>query len=74
MNALAILYVNDHLETLNAEARHARRTSSVGKRSLRGRLASALRDLLSGDPKGTLLGGEPSGSIVPQLDNYPYGG
>jgi hypothetical protein len=68
MNALAIMFVNDHLQALDAEARHARLASLVGKRTLRERLGSTLSGL-----RGT-LGGDTSGSTVPKLSNYPYGG
>ena len=74
MNALAIIYVNDHLETLHAEARRARLASLAGAPTLRNRLGSALRGLLGGDPSGSMLGGDSSGSIVPRLNNYPSGG
>ena len=68
MNAVAIMYVNDHLETLHAEARQARLASLVGRTSLRERLASAGSDLRR------ILGGDSNGSSVPKLTNYPYGG
>ena len=74
MNALAVIYVNDHLTALHGEARHAPSASLVGKPSLRKRLGSALHGLLGGDPGGSMLGGDSSGSIVPRLNNYPSGG
>ena len=68
MNALAIIYVNDYLETIHAEARDARSASLVGRRTFRERLGSAL-DGLRG-----ILGGDSSGSTIPKLSDYPYGG
>ena len=68
MNALAVIYVNDHLQMLDAEARHARLASLAGRRSLRDRLGSALSSL-----RGMFVG-DTSGTTVPKLNNYPYGG
>lgn len=68
MNAIAIMYVNDHLEILHAEARQHGLASLAGKRSLRDNLASA------GASLRRILGGDSSGSTVPKLTNYPYGG
>ena len=69
MNALAIMYVNDHLESLHAEARQRRLAASLAdKRSPRETLASA------GASLRRILGGESSGSTIPKLTNYPYGG
>ena len=68
MNALAVIYVNDHLKMLDAEARHARLASLAGRRSLRDRLGSAIGSLRG------VLGSDVSGTTVPKLTNYPYGG
>jgi hypothetical protein len=68
MNALAVIYVNDHLQMLDAEARHARLASLVGRRTLRERLGSALSSVRG------ILGGDSNSSTVPKLSNYPFGG
>jgi hypothetical protein len=68
VNALAIIYVNDHLETLHAEARRNRMASLAGRRSLRESLASVGAGLRRFLESGS------SSSTVPQLRNYPYGG
>ena len=68
MNAVAIMYVNDHLESLRAEARQRRAASLTEKRSLRGRIASLASGLRSTLPR------EATGTTVPTLKNYPYGG
>ena len=71
MNAFAIMYVNEHLESLRAEAR---------KRSdLAGREAQPSRsDRVAGLRTPPLPGHEAGGSttldFVPQLKNYPYRG
>jgi len=68
VNAVAIMYVNDHLESLRAEAQ-ANRAASLGDRpSLRDRLASSASELFR------ILGYEASGPAVPELRDYPYGG
>ena len=67
VNALAVIYVNDHLESLRSEAAERRAASLAERRSLRDRLASAAagaRRVIGGD----------QGSVVPKLENYPYGG
>jgi len=68
VNALAVIYVNDHLETLRSEAQQRRAASAAGRRSLRDRLASAAADIRR------VLGGESGDSALPKLENYPYGG
>ena len=45
MNALAVIYVNQHLESLRSEASQRRAASLAERRSLRDRLASAAADL-----------------------------
>ena len=67
MNAVAIMYVNSHLSSLQAEAQRNRTASLVAQRSLRQRLASATASLKSVLGQGT-------GPVVPSLTNYPYGG
>jgi len=68
VNALAIMYVNDHLESLRAEAQQRRTASLAEKRSLRDQVASLATGLRR------TLGVEVTGPIVPTLRNYPYGG
>ena len=68
MNAIAVIYVNDHLESLRAEARQ-RHTDSLGtKRSLRDRIAATATELRR------TLGFEASGPALPTLRNYPFEG
>ena len=68
MNALAVIYVNDHLESLRAESRQ-RHTASLGtKRSLRDRLAATATELRR------TLGFDASGPSLPTLRNYPFEG
>jgi hypothetical protein len=66
VNAIATIYVNQHLDSLRAEKRQARMASRTPARSLRSRLASAAASLGIGSPAG-----EP---LVPTLHNHPYGG
>lgn len=68
MNAVAVIYVNQHLETLRAEARERRAASLAERRSIRDRFASAAIGLRR------VLGNEGSDSVLPKLENYPYGG
>lgn len=68
MNALAVIYVNEHLDMLRSEAQ-ARRTASLAeRRTLRDRLASAASDVRR------ILGGDAGDPVMPKLENYPYGG
>jgi hypothetical protein len=68
MNAIAVIYVNDHLQSLRAEAGQ-RHTASLGpKRSLRDRIAAAPTGLRR------TLGFEASGPAFPTLRNYPFEG
>jgi hypothetical protein len=67
VNALAIIYVNNHLMELQAETQRKRTASLVAKRSLRQRAASATASLRS-------ILGQGAGPVVPDLRNYPYGG
>ena len=68
MNAVAIMYVNQHLESLRAEAQQRGAVSLVRKSSLRDRIASAATELRR------TLGFESSGPTLPTLRNYPYEG
>lgn len=68
MNAVAIIYVNEHLESLRAEAQQHRAASLAERRSLRDRIASLTSELRRS------LGSEATGPTVPKLKNYPYGG
>jgi hypothetical protein len=67
VNALAVIYVNEHLESLRSEAHQRRAASLAERRSLRDRLASAAADVRR------VIGGHP-GPVVPKLEHYPYGG
>ena len=67
MNAVAVIYVNQHLEELRAEAQRDRMASLVERPSLRERLSSGAAGLKK------VLGSD-GGPVVPQLKNYPYGG
>lgn len=67
MNAISVMYVNQHLDLLRTEAQQHRAASLAERRSLRERIASAtigLRRNLGPD----------AGSQMPTLKNYPYGG
>jgi hypothetical protein len=68
VNAVAIMYVNDHLEGIRADARQHRAASLAPRRSLRARMAAG------GNGLRRILGGDSTGSVVPKLTNYPYGG
>ena len=68
MNAVAVMYVNEHLADLRAEASEPSIGPLVEKRSLRARIASAHRRSPQ-DPRFRA-----AGPVVPQLKNYPYGG
>ena len=68
MNAIAVIYVNDYLESLRAEARQ-RRTASLGpKRSARDRISATVTELRR------TLGFQASGPSLPTLRNYPFEG
>ena len=68
MNAVAVIYVNQHLESLRADAQERRMASLAGRRTFGDRLASAATELRR------VLGIGDSGSNLPKLENYPYGG
>ena len=69
MNAIAVIYVNEHLESLRLEAQQRRMASlTADKGSLRDRIASVASELRR------ILGGESGGPTIPALKNYPYGG
>ena len=68
MNAIAVIYVNDHLQSLRAEARQPQTASLGPKRSLRGRIAATATELRR------TLGFEASGPALPTLRNYPFEG
>ncbi len=68
MNAIAVIYVNDHLQSLRAEARQ-RPTASLGtRRTLRDRIAGSATELRR------TLGIGASGPALPTLRNYPFEG
>jgi len=66
VNAVAVIYVNQHLDSLRAENHRNRMASGVAKRSLRSRISAAAASLgiVSAD----------TDVVVPRLTNYPYGG
>lgn len=68
MNAVAVMYVNEHLESLRAEA-DQHRTAALGERH-------SLRELIASSASGLrrILGQDAAGPTVPALKNYPYGG
>lgn len=68
MNAVAVIYVNDHLEHLRSEAKDRRLASLADRRSLRDRVGSAVAEIRK------TLGTEASEPALPKLTNYPYGG
>ena len=68
MNAVAIIYVNEHLEGLRAEAQRNRAASLATETSLRQRIANA------SDSLRRTLGIGSTGPVLPQLRDYPYGG
>ena len=66
MNAVAVIYVNQHLDSLRAENQRNRLASGLAKRSLRSRISAAAASL------GIVAAN--TDTVVPQLTNYPYGG
>ena len=66
MNAIAVIYVNQHLDSLRAEHQRNRMASGLAKRSLRSRISAAAASLGIGSANA-----EP---VVPRLTRYPYGG
>ena len=68
MNAVAVIYVNQYLESLRTEAQERRLASLAGRRTFSDRLASAATELRR------VLGIGDSESTLPKLENYPYGG
>lgn len=68
MNAVAVIYVNQHLDALRADAQERRLASLAGRRTVSDRLASAASELRR------VLGIGDAGGNLPKLENYPYGG
>jgi len=67
VNAVAIIYVNQHLEDLRSEAQKRRLSASLDpKSSLRARLASAAASLRR------TLGADEICPNFPQLSHWPY--
>jgi hypothetical protein len=67
VNAVSIIYVNDHLEDLRSETREHRLAASlVPGPSLRERLAGSLATIRR------TLGTDEIGPNVPNLSNWPY--
>ena len=65
MNAIAVIYVNQHLDSIRDEQR-ARSASLAPKRSLRSRVSAAAASL------GIIA--STTDPVIPKLQNYPYGG
>jgi hypothetical protein len=68
MNAYAILVVNQHLESLLAEAANDRLVSQLPKPSLRDRVASVMSSARSAVAEQADAGT----SVLPALHDYPY--
>jgi hypothetical protein len=66
VNAIAVIYVNQHLAELQVESQRNRMAHGVPKRSLRSRIAAAAASL------GIV--GATTDPVVPKLQRYPYGG
>jgi len=64
VNAIATIYVNQHLDSLRAE--RSRSASLAPTRSLRSRISAAAASL------GIVASN--SGPVLPKLQNYPYEG
>ena len=68
MHAYAILVVNQHMESLLAEAAQQRLANELPKASLRDRFASAMNSVRS-----AIAGPADAGpSFLPTLTDYPY--
>ena len=68
MNTYAILVVNQHLESLLAEAAHERLLNQGPRPSLRDRVASKMSSLRSAIAEPA----DASASVLPALNDYPY--
>ena len=68
MNAYAVLVVNQHLESLRAEAAHDRLVGQLQKASLRDRLTSVVSSVRSAIAEPADAGT----SVLPTLNDYPY--
>jgi hypothetical protein len=67
VNAISIIYVNEHLQSLRAESQGKRHVASLGeKRSLRARIGSAATSL-----RRAIAADEITPSL-PQLSHWPY--
>ena len=66
MNAIAVIYVNQHLDSIRAEQQRSRMASLAPKRSLRSRISATAASL-------GIIASNPD-PVVPKLQNYPYGG
>ena len=66
MNAIAVIYVNQHLDSIRAEQQRSRMASLAPKRSLRSRISGTAASL-------GIIASNPD-PVVPKLQNYPYGG
>ena len=68
MNAYAILVVNQHLESLLAEAANERLVNQLPKPSLRDRVTSVMSSVRSVAADQADAGT----SVLPTLNDYPY--
>ncbi len=67
MNAVAIIYVNEHLQSLQAESQRKRFAASLADQpSLRARIVAAAKNL-----RRTLAADE-IGPSFPRLSHWPY--
>jgi hypothetical protein len=67
VNAISIIYVNEHLQSLRAESQRKRPMASLGeKRSLRARIHAASRNL-----RRSIAADEITPSL-PVLSHWPY--
>lgn len=66
MNAIAVIYVNQHLDSLREESKRNRMASGVAKRGMRSRIAAAAASLG--------IASSPAEPVAPKLTNHPYGG
>ena len=65
MNAIAVIYVNQHLDGLRAD-QQGRSASLAPKRSLRSRITATAASL------GIIA--STTDPVTPKLQNYPHGG
>ena len=69
MNAIAILMVNEHIQSLQLESARHRAAIEESRPSLRNRMASKVADIRQGLELPT-----PDYSFLPKIQDYPYRG